>query len=212
MEKSPVVPGMPLGLASNAVSGPGTHLFDGQIYASVAGLYGPPNPSTGIKDFHKSLGSQPLPGGILSIGRIQPAATAAAAVTNNVLPAVDSTVLARITRINPRQATVAILIVDNAVCADSFQGLIRVQDIRATEKDKVKVVESFKPGDIVRAVVISLGDQSNYYLSTARNELGVVMAKSEAGNEMAPMSWKEMVDVKTGTKETRKVAKPVQAV
>ena len=57
-------------------------------------------------------------------------------------------------------------------------------------------------------VQISLGDQSNYYLSTARNELGVIMAKSEAGNTMVPVSWKEFRDPVTGERESRKVAKP----
>lgn len=56
---------------------------------------------------------------------------------------------------------------------------------------------------------ISLGDQSNYYLSTARNELGVLMAKSEAGNTMVPISWKEFRDPVTGETESRKVAKPL---
>lgn len=55
---------------------------------------------------------------------------------------------------------------------------------------------------------ISLGDQSNYYLSTARNELGVVMATSEAGNAMYPVSWKEFRDPVSGETELRKVAKP----
>ena len=55
---------------------------------------------------------------------------------------------------------------------------------------------------------ISLGDQSNYYLSTARNELGVIMATSEKGNTMVPISWKEFRDTVTGEKESRKVAKP----
>ncbi len=58
------------------------------------------------------------------------------------------------------------------------------------------------------AVQISLGDQANYYLSTAKNELGVIMAKSEAGNTMVPVSWKEFRDPVTGVKEARKVAKP----
>ena len=48
----------------------------------------------------------------------------------------------------------------------------------------------------------------NYYLSTARNELGVIMAKSEAGNTMVPISWKEFQDPVTGERESRKVAKP----
>ena len=63
---------------------------------------------------------------------------------------------------------------------------------------------------MIRGVVqISLGDQSNYYLSTARNELGVMMARSEAGNTMVPISWKEFRDPITGERESRKVAKPV---
>ena len=57
----------------------------------------------------------------------------------------------------------------------------RVQDIRATEKDKVQVYRSFRPSDVVLAEVISLGDARSYYLSTARNELGVIFAESEAG-------------------------------
>ena len=61
----------------------------------------------------------------------------------------------------------------------------------------------------MRATVISLGDERSYYLSTARNELGVVMAESEVGNAMYPVSWREFEDPETGAREGRKVAKPV---
>ncbi|KAF7521749.1 hypothetical protein G7054_g12343 [Neopestalotiopsis clavispora] len=125
-----------------------------------------------------------------------------------VLPEVGNFVLCRVTRIQPRQATVAILVVGETVLEAEWQGVIRSQDVRATEKDKVKIYESFRPGDIVRAQVISLGDQANYYLSTASNELGVIMATSEAGNSMFPVSWKEYRDTETGLSESRKVAKP----
>lgn len=57
-------------------------------------------------------------------------------------------------------------------------------------------------------VQISLGDQANYYLSTASNEFGVIMAVSEAGNAMYPVSWKEYKDPETEESELRKVAKP----
>lgn len=60
----------------------------------------------------------------------------------------------------------------------------------------------------MRGVVISLGDQSNYYISTAENELGVVMARSEQGRMMYPVSWREFRDPGTGRLESRKVAKP----
>lgn len=38
---------------------------------------------------------------------------------------------------------------------EGFGGVIRVQDVRMTERDKVKMAESFRPGDIVRATVVS---------------------------------------------------------
>lgn len=89
-----------------------------------------------------------------------------------------------------------------------FQALIRKEDVRAVEKDRVVLEDMFRVGDVVRGSVISLGDQSFYYLTTARNDLGVVMARSEAGNMMFPVSWKEMRDPLTGLGESRKVARP----
>eukprot|EP00074_Homo_sapiens_P094081 XP_016871793.1 exosome complex component CSL4 isoform X2 [Homo sapiens] len=72
----------------------------------------------------------------------------------------------------------------------------------------VEIYKSFRPGDIVLAKVISLGDaQSNYLLTTAENELGVVVAHSESGIQMVPISWCEMQCPKTHTKEFRKVAR-----
>ncbi|XP_062352187.1 exosome complex component CSL4 isoform X5 [Cinclus cinclus] len=79
---------------------------------------------------------------------------------------------------------------------------------RKKEDNEVEVYKSFRPSDIVLAKVISLGDaQSNYLLSTAENELGVVVARSEAGVQMVPISWCEMQCPRTHTKEFRKVAR-----
>lgn len=156
----------------------------------------------------------------------------------NTLPSVDSIVLARVTRVQKRQVTVSILVVldDTTAAATAsssdndniaailtsaanpenhntsdelrFQALIRKEDVRAVEKDRVVLEDMFRVGDVVRGSVISLGDQSFYYLTTARNDLGVVMARSEAGNMMFPVSWKEMRDPLTGLGESRKVARP----
>jgi exosome complex component CSL4 len=82
-----------------------------------------------------------------------------------------------------------------------------LQDVRATETNKVEIYKSFRPGDVIRAEVISLGDFRSYYLSTAKNELGVVFAKSVAGHTMIPISWEMMQCPKTKMKEYRKVAK-----
>ena len=72
---------------------------------------------------------------------------------------------------------------------------------------------------------ISLGDAQSYYITTARNDLGVIFATSEAGGlfprssrsllilglsgyTMQPASWQEMRCPKTGKIEKRKCAKP----
>lgn len=46
---------------------------------------------------------------------------------------------------------------------------------------QVVMYDCFRPGDIVRARVLSLGDARSYHLTTAHNSLGVVRAKSLAG-------------------------------
>ncbi|XP_029380722.1 exosome complex component CSL4 isoform X3 [Echeneis naucrates] len=80
--------------------------------------------------------------------------------------------------------------------------------LRKNEGEEVETYKSFRPGDIVLAKVISLGDvQSNYLLTTAENELGVVVAHSEAGAQMVPISWCEMQCPQTHAKEFRKVAR-----
>uniref|UniRef100_A0A8C8BUH4 Exosome component 1 n=1 Tax=Oncorhynchus tshawytscha TaxID=74940 RepID=A0A8C8BUH4_ONCTS len=108
-----------------------------------------------------------------------------------LLPDVGAIVTCKVTSINPRFAKVHILYVGSTPLKDRFRGTIRKEDVRATEKDR-----------------ISLGDvQSNYLLTTAENELGVVVAHSEAGAQMVPISWCEMQCPRTHAKEFRKVAR-----
>jgi len=205
------LPGQLLGPTDKYLPGPGTHIHEQKIYASIAGpIISSPCPRS----------SQPAPASksklvpLLSISR-RTNATADPGILGTgsgggapVLPEVDSTVLARITRLGARFATCEILVIGDTVCREAFQGQIRREDIRATEKDKINIEESFRVGDLIRAVVISLGDQSNYYVATDRNEFGVVMARSEEGRLMYPVNWKEFRDPVTGKGESRKAAKP----
>lgn len=92
-----------------------------------------------------------------------------------------------------------------------------------SQVDRVQVYMCFRPGDIVRARVVSLGDSRQYYLSTAEHELGVLYAKASGegaaglsvlgaavgGGVMVPVDWETMEDPVTGVREPRKVAKPV---
>ncbi|XP_058000422.1 uncharacterized protein LOC110668126 isoform X2 [Hevea brasiliensis] len=116
-------------------------------------------------------------------------------------------VIARVTKVMAKMASADIMCVGPKSVREKFTGIIRQQDVRATEIDKVDMHLSFRPGDIVRALVLSLGDARAYHLSTAKNELGVVSAESTAGATMVPISWTEMQCSLTGQIERRKVAK-----
>ncbi|KAL8749688.1 MAG: hypothetical protein Q9184_006708 [Pyrenodesmia sp. 2 TL-2023] len=217
------LPGQFLGPSSSYVPGPGTHLHDSNVYASLCGhpAATTSTSTTAPTKFSSKHPSKPT----LTISRLPSTSPSAdlgpvsQRVSNtNALPRVGDVVVGRVVRCMVRQVNVAIMVVysndmegdgEGVVCADEVQGVVRREDVRATEKEKVLVGEGFRVGDLIRAVVISLGDQSNYYLSTAKNELGVIMAKSENGNTMFPISWKEFRDPVTGEVETRKVAKPL---
>lgn len=198
------LPGQLLGAADKYLPGPGTHIHESQIYASIAGpvLASPtPNPPP----------THPTP--LLSIQRPPPSTDPGILGTGSggggtILPEVSSVVLAMITRLGARFASCDILVVDGVVCREAFQGMIRREDVRATEKDRIRIEDSFRVGDLVRGTVISLGDQSNYYVSTSENEFGVVVARSEEGRLMFPVSWREFRDPVSGRTESRKAAKP----
>lgn len=41
------------------------------------------------------------------------------------------------------------------VCGDEWQAVVRKEDVRATEKEKVVCGDGFRVGDVVRGVVVS---------------------------------------------------------
>ncbi|KDQ63620.1 hypothetical protein JAAARDRAFT_119467 [Jaapia argillacea MUCL 33604] len=177
-----MLPGQPIVSARRPepLLGAGVYSRDGQVRASLIGV--------------------PLQeGATLTISRVRPRP-----------PGPNSVVLGAITRLTPTQAVLSITVVDGVPLpvGEEFTGVIRVQDVRATEKDKVKIGDCFRGGDVVKGLVISLGDARSYYITTARNDLGVIFATSEAGATMEPVSWQEMRCPKTGKVEKRKCAKP----
>lgn len=125
-----------------------------------------------------------------------------------VVPAVGDVVVGRVVRITPRMAEVEVVcIAGGGLLRDSCTGTIRKEDVRTHDVDSVELHSSFRPGDVIKARVISLGDARALHLSTARMDLGVILAKGIAGVNMAPVSYREMVCPKTGTRERRKVAR-----
>ena len=65
--------------------------------------------------------------------------------------------LGTVTRLSPLQAVLSITVVDGVPLppGEDFTGVIRVQDVRATEKDKVKIADCFRGGDVVKGLVVS---------------------------------------------------------
>ncbi|TDL28384.1 hypothetical protein BD410DRAFT_780885 [Rickenella mellea] len=182
MSDLPLLPGQPVPLPKgpHPLLGPGLYARDAQVRASV-------------------IGRPRRDGSTLSIPHQKPRP-----------PAPNSVVLGSITRLSPVQALLSITVVDGIPLppGEEFTGIIRSQDVRATEKDKVKISDCFRGGDIVRGLVISLGDARSYYVTTGRNDLGVIFATSESGATMEPVSWQEMRCPRTGRIEKRKCAKP----
>lgn len=155
------LPGTILGPTSKYASGSGTHIHEGNVVASLMGAVAAlPSPAVQEKQEQQSGPAKRL-NRLTTASSSAPEARTLLSVARHghrreVLPDVGHVVLARVSRLMPRQAIVVIQQVGDTALQTEWQGVIRVQDVRATEKDKVKIHESFKPGDIVRAQVVSL--------------------------------------------------------
>ena len=180
-------------------SGSGTYSLNGYIYSSLSGY---------LKLLRRAHKPESNPGkisdGLVSVEVHPPG-------DETAVPVVGDVVTAKVVSVNQRFAKVKIECIRDITLNESFRGQIRKEDIREFEKDKIEMFKSFRPGDIILARVLSLGEASSgYLLSTAENELGVVIAKSEhSGLKMIPVSWTEMQCPKTYNKELRKIAKVI---
>lgn len=163
MSTSVALPGQLLGPASSYRPGPGVHLHDAQLYSSLLGAVTISHPSNPASASALSQAKGPakrmtkitahLPSAGAGSDLLLPTISVARHA-REVLPQVGNVVLCRVTRITPRQAGVAILVCGETVLEAEWQGVIRVQDVRATEKDRCRIYDSFRPGDIVRASVV----------------------------------------------------------
>lgn len=183
-DDDPVIPGDYLCTGSELEAGPGTVLRGGNLYSTLAGK---------VRRSGASVSVQSSRGGM-------------------IVPRVGTVTVGRVDSVSERQAKLTLLSVNGRQLQVPFHGTIRREDVRAVERDSVDLFHSFRPGDIVRARVISLGESQSYILSTGEVELGVVLGKAEGGERLVPISWCEMQAVKTGSRERRKVAKVINTV
>lgn len=184
-----VVPGDRLCLTSDFCAGEGTLARHNSLYSTMTGIV--------RTDFSHSPIAQ------ISVERQKKL---------HHVPKEGAVVVCKILNVTQRQAKAKILSVNGKVLPDQLRGVIRKEDVRSTERDSVDMFNSFRPGDFVRARVISLGDSQGYTLSTAENELGVLLGTSDNGGLLLPTSWCEMECADTRIREKRKVAKVVHSV
>ncbi|XP_039295887.1 exosome complex component CSL4 isoform X2 [Nilaparvata lugens] len=168
------------------VAGKGTYERQGYIYSTLAGIL--------------HLVKQKEEGFVIEVHSSN---------EQSVVPVPGNIVTAKVMTINLRMAICQIRCIGDTVLSQPYRGILRREDIRATEKDKVEVYNSVRPGDIILARVLPVNEVQSYQLSTAENELGVVIAHTSAGVPMIPISWDQMQCPKTYVKENRKVAKIV---
>ncbi|KAI3654587.1 hypothetical protein MP228_000641 [Amoeboaphelidium protococcarum] len=189
-----VVAGQRLGNALEYAIGNNVYCFKDGIYASLTG-------SVKIKKQHNNSKSQ-----ISIVG----------SRSTNSTPSIGSVILGKVSRVTPVQANVDILALSDNIAEDGrlfiepYKGVLRKQDVRLHNIDQVVMSDCFRPDDVIRAEIISFGDSRSYYLSTAKNEYGVVYARSSDSDAvMQPISWQSMQCTKSGMIELRKCAKPL---
>lgn len=168
------------------LSGQGTYEKQGYIYSQLTGL---------VKINKNEDGAE-----IIEVHSVS---------DQGLVPQQDDIVTAQVVTINQQMARCAIKCIDDVVLSRSYRAILRKEDVRAQEKDKVEIYNSVRPGDIILARVLPITEAHTYQLTTAENELGVVIAHSDAGHPMIPISWTEMQCTKTYIKQPRKVAKVV---
>jgi exosome complex component CSL4 len=191
-----VLPGSLLQVSGDFELGPGLYRLNGCIYSSRVGTIS----TTALQD-GKQLIQVVSPRG----------------ANYTLLPTIGQTILGTVTRLTTRYVGIDISVLDTVppvYLEEPFKGTLRSQDIWPPEDKEApqQMNLAFRPGDLVRARIIGMGDASaGFLLSTAvEDSLGVVFARCAASDEpLVPISWNEMICSKTGIKENRKPAKPM---
>jgi len=172
-----VVPGERLGVIEEFIPDSGTYVKDGVIYSKIVGR--------ALLDLlNKRVSVYPL-------------------VSGELVPKVSSVVVGQIGNAQSDNVLVRIFKLENKRLSGEFSGILHVSDVSDRYIDQMSDV--CKPGDIVRAKVIS-GKNRIFHLSTNDKNLGIVYAFcSRCGNLLEPQRY-ELHCPKCGNTENRKIA------
>jgi exosome complex component CSL4 len=180
-KQSVLVPGDDISFSDNKLPGQGVFQRGSNLIASILGI---PQVSENVVLTKGLLGKS----------------------SYNAIPSVGSVVIARVLSLAGTHVTCEVVMSGNQQMLTPFHAVIRREHIRESEIDKIKMEDMFRPGDLVQAVVASLGDSRSLFLSTVSTNHGVIFARSIDGNVMIHDSPGEMLDRQTGLREKRKNA------
>ncbi|MGB9915243.1 MAG: exosome complex RNA-binding protein Csl4 [Candidatus Bathyarchaeales archaeon] len=172
-----VLPGERLGVIEEFIPDSGTYVKDGVIYSKLVGR--------ALMDLlSRRVSVYPL----------------ASEVT---VPKVSATIIGQVYNGQSDSAIIRIFKIGQKKLSGIFTGILHISDVQ--EKYVKSMNDVCKPGDIIRAKVISDKNQI-YHLSTKDKNLGVVYAFcSRCSNILEPRRH-EMVCPKCGNVERRKIA------
>lgn len=157
----------------STIAGLGTYERLGYIFASLAGIV-----ETTTQDKVKiscfsfislKYHSRSLQNNIISVKALG---------NKTILPVVGDIVTARVEIVNQRFAKCQIICIGDVLLNRPLRGILRKEDVRATDIDRIEMYKNFRPNDIILAKVIPQIEIHTFSLSTAENELGVVLGKS----------------------------------
>jgi exosome complex component CSL4 len=172
-----VLPGERLGVIEEFIPDSGTYVRDGVIYSKIVGR--------ALMDLlNRRVSVYPL-------------------ISGAIVPKVGGTVVGQVGHAQSDNVLVRIFKIGSKKLSGVFTGILHISDIQERYVDSMNDV--CKPGDIIRAKVISEKNQI-YHLSTNDKGLGAVYAFcSICGNLLEPKRY-EMQCPKCGNVEKRKTA------
>ncbi|MGF3521968.1 MAG: exosome complex RNA-binding protein Csl4 [Candidatus Bathyarchaeia archaeon] len=173
-----VLPGERLGVIEEFIPDSGTYVKDGVIYAKIIGRALMDMLSRRVSVYPVSEGAV-----VPKVGTI---------VVGQVGNAQSDNVLVRIFEVGSKKRMTGV-----------FGGILHVSDVSDRYVDSIN--DACKPGDIIRAKVIS-GKNQIYHLSTADKNLGVIYAFCSRCSNVLEQRRHEMVCSKCGNIEKRKTA------
>lgn len=71
-----------------------------------------------------------------------------------ILPATGDCVTAKVEVVNQRYAKCSIICIGDVLLNRPLRGMLRKEDVRATDIDRVEMYKNYRPGDIILAKIV----------------------------------------------------------